>query len=340
MSVLMKRNRRHTSVYGTALVMLFAVYTSHSVATAQERSLIPEHYILGRIRILYAKEGLNAVSPADIDQNGVPDQVKNVAKQLWAAHHLFCERLEFPDPFESERYKRLTCIQVSIRHRDEIGGGNGVAYERAQRARRIPEGKPDDQALVMAIASQLDPIKNGTPAHELFHLIQYGATYFKKGWYLEGQARWSEHALAKDGIGEVKYSPNGPWPQKLEHLKLLVEMKYDAEFVLWNPIAARSDRDGLLTDELLGKELTALRYSDGSPVVADRSLYGAAIMRDILIELGKQDDVAFKELQYDRWSEANETSEQNNPYIYKAIMDVLRRHGSRVGRFTVPRPKR
>jgi len=39
-------------------------------------------------------------------------------------------------------------------------------------------------------------------------------------------ARWSEHALAKDGLGEVKYSPKGPWPQKLQHQKILVGMKY------------------------------------------------------------------------------------------------------------------
>lgn len=117
-------------------------------------------------------------------------------------------------------------------------------------------------------------------------------------------------------------------------------MKYDAEFVLWNPIAARTDRDGVLSDKLLGKELVELRYSDGSPVVADRFLYGAEVMRDILVELGEQDDVAFKELGYETWSEENQTAERNNPYIYKSIMDVLRRHARPVGRFDIPRPRR
>jgi len=110
------------SVPAIAVVTVIAAFAPSSVATAQEKSLIPEHYILGRMRILYAKEGLSAVSPGDVDENGVPDQVENVAKQLWAAHRLFCESLQFPDPFKSERYKDLTCIQVSIRHPTEIGG--------------------------------------------------------------------------------------------------------------------------------------------------------------------------------------------------------------------------
>lgn len=332
----MNENISHTSAVAIVCAMLIAAFASNSVAMAQERSLIPEHYILGQFRILYANEGKSAVSPDDVDRNGVPDQVEDIAKQLWASHQLFCKVLKFPDPFECERYEGLTCIQVSVRDKSEIGGVNGVAFEAAQRARRIPEGKPSDQALVMAISSKLDPISNGTPAHELFHLIQYSATYFKKGWYLEGQARWSEHGLAKDGIGEVKYNPRGPWPQKREHLQQLVGMKYDAEFVLWNPIAVRTDKDGVLTDEVLGAELAALRYSDGSPVVADRYLYGAEVMRDILIELGRLDDVAFKDLKYESWSEENQTSERNNPYIYKAIMDVLRRHAPPVGKFVVP----
>jgi len=56
-----------------AVVTGMVAFAPSSVATAQEKSLIPEHYILGRMRILYAKEGLSAVAPADVDENGVPD---------------------------------------------------------------------------------------------------------------------------------------------------------------------------------------------------------------------------------------------------------------------------
>ncbi len=273
----------------------------------------------------------------DVDQSGVPDRVEDIAKQVWAAHHLYCEVLKFPDPFKSERYQGVTCIQVSLR---DLGGGNGLAFTSPQRARQIPEGKSTDRTIVMSLNCKLNPMKNITPSHETFHLVQYGATYFKNSWFLEGMARWSEHALAREAIGQVKYSPQGPWPQKPQHLQQLSKMSYDAEYVLWNPIAFRTDRDGLLSDKLLGERLTTLRYSDGTPVLRDRTLQGAEIMRDIVIELGKLDDVAFEELEYDRWSEMNQRADENNPYIYKAVMDVLRRRVPSVGPYETPPVKR
>ncbi|MDF1743059.1 MAG: hypothetical protein P1V19_05150 [Gimesia sp.] len=319
------------------LIVLLAVILSASTAFAQKKTSLKEHYVLSPVRVFYTKEGKDAVSLADVDGSGVPDKVEDIAKQVWAAHHLFCEVLKFPDPLKSERYKGVNCIQVSLR---DLGGGNGLAFDESQRARRIPEGKPTDRTIVMSINCKLNPMKNITPAHETFHLVQYGATYFKNSWFLEGMARWSEHALARGDIGQIKYSQRGPWPQKRIHLQQLVKMKYDAEYVLWNPIAARTDRDGLLSDKLLGKKLTSLRYSDGTPVLRDRTLRGAKIMREIVIELGKLDDVAFEELKYEKWSEKNQRAEENNPYIYKAVMDAFRRQVSSVGPFKVPKVKR
>ena len=319
------------------LTILLTLVVSASTASAQQKTSLDEHYILGRIRVFYTKEGKDAVPLDDVDRTGVPDRVEDIAKQVWTAHHLFCEVLKFPDPFKSERYKGVTCIQVSLR---DLGGGNGLAYDESQRARRIPEGKPTDRAIVMSINCKLNPMKNITPAHETFHLVQYGATYFKNPWFLEGMARWSEHGLARDALGQVKYSPQGPWPQKLQHLQQLSTMRYDAEHVLWNPIVRRIDPDALLSNKLLGEKLASLRYSDGTPVLRDRTLQGAEIMRDIVIELGKLDDVAFEELKYDSWSEENQRAEENGPYIYKAVMDAFRRQVPSVGPYEVPAVKR
>ena len=333
----MKQSHSRAPLLIFALAVLFAVFVSASTASAQEKkTFLTEHYVLGPIRVFYIKEGKDAVPLDDVDRSGVPDRVEDIAKQVWAAHHLFCEVLKFPDPFKSDRYKGVTCIQVSLR---DLGGGNGLAFTASQRARQIPEGKPTDRAIVMAVNCKLDPMKNITPAHETFHLVQYGATYFKNSWFLEGMARWSEHALAREGLGQIKYSPRGPWPQKLQHQKLLVKMKYDAEHVLWNPIARQTDRDSLLSDKLLGKELASLRYSDKTPVLRDRTLEGAEVMRDIVIELGKLDDVAFEDLKYESWSETNQRTEENNPYIYKAVMDVFRRRLPSVGPYEVSAEK-
>lgn len=192
-----------------------------SQAFGQEKSALPEHYVLDRIRVFYTTDGISAVQPGDTDSNGVPDHVEDVAKQVWAARRLFCEVLGFPDPLTSARYAGVTCIEICIRDRAELGGRNGAAYDESQRARRIPEGKPDDRAIVMALGRHVVAAKNLSPAHELFHLIQYGATYFKNGWFLEGQTRWSEHALGQGGLGDVEYLPRGPWPQPSANLPAL-----------------------------------------------------------------------------------------------------------------------
>lgn len=319
------------------LLLLPIALDSTSFAQSPSTKPLKEHYVLGSIRVFYYREGKDAVPRDDADRSGVPDRVEDTAKQVWAAHHLFCNVLKFPDPLGSERYKKVTCIQVTLR---DLGGAGGLAYTASQRAQRIPEGKSTDRAIVMVVHCKNNPIRNITPAHETFHLVQYGATYFKNSWFLEGMARWSEHALGREGVGPIKYSPDGPWPQKRKHFRQLMKMKYDAEHVLWNPIAVRTDRKGALNARLIGRKLRSLRYSDGSPVLRDRALVGAEVMRDILIELGKLDDLAYKQLKYDSWSEKNQRAEANNPYIYRAVMDVLRRRDASVGRYVVPRVKR
>ena len=113
------------------------------------------------------------------------------------------------DPLNCERDAGVNCIQVSLRNGEERDIGNGKAYDEAERARKIPEGRPDDRALIVAIGSHIDAKANITPSHEIYYLIQYASTYFKNRWFLEGPARWAEHALGADGIGEFKYSPRG-----------------------------------------------------------------------------------------------------------------------------------
>lgn len=52
-------------------------------------------------------------------------------------------------------------------------------------------------------------------------------------------------------------------------------------------------------------------------------------MRDVLLELDKVDDIAFRELGYVRWTEENQKSEKNNRYILNVAIEVVRRRESR-----------
>lgn len=307
-----------------AIVLLLALFAGSG--SAQEKPKLERHFVMEPIRVFYSTEGAAAVSPEDSNENGVPDRVEDIARQAWAAHDLFCGVLDFPDPLESERYPGVTCIQISVVPRERIKDRNGVAYRVAQRARSIPEGSPEDRAIVAAVALNVDPRKNLTPAHEVFHLIQYGATFFGNRWYLEGMARWSEQGLGKGGLKDAAIVPR--FPQRDEDRDRLYRESYEAARLFWNPLVERVGGESTLPSGRIGERLAGLTYTDGSPVLADRDLSGAAFMRSVLLELGRADDRAFRELGYGEWKLDKQNSKRNDPHIYNAVMDVLRNFGS------------
>lgn len=60
-------------------------------------------------------------------------------------------------------------------------------------------------------------------------------------------------------------------------------------------------------------------------MLKDLHLAGWKFVRELFKELGKIDEVAFRELGYDRWSEENQKSPKNDEYILKAIETVIQR---------------
>lgn len=303
-------------------LLVFALESyAANIATQHEKSL----FVRGVVHILFEREGKNAVSLDDMDGNDIPDQVEDIAKQISATYFLYCQILDFPDPILSSRYSGVKYIEVNIKHRDTLGGFNGIAYDEI-----INYGGADkikgDKAIRIDISSSIFATTNHTPAHEMFHLIQNGITYFKNRWYTEGMARWSENALKKGGLGAIGSFPQSKYSEKWK--RDLFKKTYSAEKQFWNIIARLDDKTGLLPD-LIDPDLEQLRYSDGSRVLNDKALTGAGLMREILIELGKIDDVVFHELNYITWNEINQFSTDNNEYIYYAVQRVVK---NRTGR--------
>lgn len=173
------------------------------------------------------------------------------------------------------------------------------------------------------MATSVKAPANLTPAHEFFHLIQYSTTYFKNRWFLEGTARWSERALGAGSLGTARVLST--WPLSDEQKKAVTGMDYEASDHLWNPLAARSDKDGVMPESAALKELQAMVYTDGRPVLKDLRLTGWAFIRDLIVELGRIDDEAFRELGYDRWSEDNQRSPKNDAYLFRTIEKVMAR---------------
>lgn len=87
----------------------------------------------------------------------------------------------------------------------------------------------------------------------------------------------------------------------------------------------------------LGQQVKERTCTNSEPVLEDLRLNGAEFMQEVLLEPGKLDDTAFERLGYATWTDPNEKSLKNSPYIDRAIMDVARRRGHKVGRFRTTR---
>ena len=272
----------------------------------------------GKIRVFYQTVGEHAVERDDRNQNGIPDQVENVLSQTVAAQLLFVETLGFPDPFLQERFRAASFLDIHIRHKNKLKS-NGLAFDELQRFNKL--GDPTGTvSIAFSVASSVKAESNLTPAHEFFHLIQYSTTYFKNNWFAEGMARWSEAGLGIGNLGPVR--EHVAWPLPNDQASALFKMSYEASEHFWNPLAAKSDSKGLIPDSPTLKRLQSMRYTNGTAVLKDLRFTGWAFIRTVVIELGKIDDLAFRELAYTKWSEENQFSPKNNAYILRVVEGV------------------
>ena len=314
---------RITNFQTSIMAMITALVVLMSVAgqAAEDRM-----HQAGNIRVFYQTEGQHAVEVEDRNQNCVPDQVENVLTQTVAAHLLFVEVLGFPDPLQTERFRTASFLDIQIRHKDNKLKHHGIAYDELQRFNK-PGDPKGTVSIGFSVASSVKAVSNLTPAHEFFHLIQYSTTYFKNSWYAEGTARWSEYGLGIGTLGPAQKLDS--WPLTENQATAVFEMSYKASEHFWNPLAARLDDRGIIPDSPALKRLQAMIYTDGTPVLKDLRLTGWAFIRDVILELGKIDDVAYRELGYDNWSEENQFSPKNNAFIMRAVEVVVQRHERR-----------
>lgn len=289
-------------------------------AGAAEPEVRPDRvHQVGRLRIFYALEGRHAVDPTDANGNGTPDQVEDIATQTLAARELWVEVLGFPDPFASERYREAAFLDVHLRDRDSLRA-NGVAYDELQSYRK-PGDPPGTRSLGFSVATSVKASENLTTAHEYFHLIQNGATFFKNRWFTEGTARWSEAGLGAGAVSRGLKAATWPPASPLK----LDDLAYETAGLYWEPLLLRVDTKRRLPE--LPASLKERRYVNGQPVLRDPDLAGWAFVRDLLAELGHADDLAFQARALTRWSEDEQKSPANTPFLEDAARAVARRHG-------------
>ena len=284
------------------------------------RADLPHVLVKGKMRFFYDTEGLHAVDATDVNGNEVPDQIEDIATQTQAAWLLLIDGLGFPDPFLGERFHDVEFLDVHLLSKEKLKS-NGITYDEIQRFKR--PGDPDGtRSLCFDVATSVKASTNLTPAHELFHIIQNGACFFKNRWYTEGTARWSERAL---GVGGVSVGLKASWPPTEEAWTTLDGMAYEAAAQFWEPLALQVDPKGEIPPDRVPAALREMKYVNGEPVLKDLKLHGWEVIRDILIELGTVDTLVAKGRKLDRWSEAEQTSPMNTAYIRKMVEEVLDR---------------
>ena len=273
-------------------------------------------YQQGVVYVIYEETGENAVEDTtDLNSNGVPDVVEDIATQVNAARELFKDVFAFPDPLESERFKIATTIEIDILARPNMSNRSGQA---TSGVRKQSKHNPNEAALRLKMANTLNPRKSATPEHEYFHLIQYGATYFRNGWYLEGMARWSE-----DSVSAIEEYPDGKsvsstLKDKAAEEKIYGE-KYSVAKSLWYPLAVNKKDKVKIPNTLVAK----YKYVDGSPVFHDDIFYGPNVMREILREMKSKEEVAAANFGgFNQWRKKGQRDEQNNEIIMDCVKDV------------------
>lgn len=318
--------KRRSGSLSALLLVSFILFSLHSGANSKQGNVVfqteSNEFTLDRIRVFYDRAGQHAVLSADSDKNGIPDQVEDIATQIWATYQYFCKALNFPDPFNSSRYKNLSFIEVSLLNRKLLKGSNGLAFDELMDSRGRDD-KLGDKAIRINLSSDIEPTTNLTPSHEMFHLIQNGATYFKNSWFTEGMARWSETGLSNAVRANQDHTFDAFLQDEEANKKRLFKQSYAAAQSFWYQIAALDKGNNLVAEKEVIEQLRLLRYKQGLPVLHSGQIEGTGIMRSILNELNIQSDIAFRKLNYQKWSEQNQRSEKNNEYIFQAVKKTV-----------------
>lgn len=275
-------------------------------------------FVCDEFQIHYTLSGTNALPVADQcddDHDGVPDKIQNIARQLQTAKRCYVEALGLRHPLESPRYKgRVQHIDVNLW---ALSGKNGMAGDAIVNYHR-PGDPPEGVAVVTVDLSAKLPARNLSPAHELFHIFQNGYSLFKNAWYYEGLARWSEDLL-RAGVGEA-----GALPASAAEVEALFKRSYDASR-FWQELARVTDPAGTVRIPL---DLRTTGYiGGGKPIIEDDRFRGAALLKALLEELDRADDVVARQRGLDPldWSEGQQRSGENDRAIWAAMLTVSRR---------------
>ncbi|UQB41505.1 hypothetical protein JX580_07375 [Thiomicrospira microaerophila] len=301
-------------IFFTLLVNFQSVYADqrgqplNCQYTTNPYSLYQHTYEVDEFIIFYNLTGSNAiVNQEDINNNAIPDIVEDIMLQLVTMRQAL-DYLGFEHPFKRPRFQTVNVDKIHVRITDIKN--NGLAFDEAHRVKNT-----DECVLLISLSNRLVS-GNVTPAHELFHLYQYGYTMFKQRWFTEGTARWSQDILEKN----TEY-PITPLPQTQEEKQTFFSKSYDA-YGVWNNFIHQIDPKG---DVSFPESLMEKRYLSGEPVVNDSRLHGVEFVIKTFEKLDKLDNQISENegLFAFFWDEAYQRSPIHNKIMWEKIINIF-----------------
>ena len=276
------------------------------------KHVLEKEYVEDEFHIFYSLQGPDALKfQYDSSGSGVPDSIKDIAVQLQAAKYLYSTVLGLRFPLQQKIYAQAQQINIYVL---TLPKGNGLAFDRVA-SETMGDGRQIPCGLKFVLNAALDPARNVTPAHEFFHLYQYGYAVFKQRWYLEGMARWMENSFKA--------------PEKNTR-RLVVLPACESNFSrgysaanYWASVAAAR-----FASVALPAAAQRFRYSDGSTVLIAQDVAGGGMLQPFFNQLSRNSAAQSRQLNVanTRWSEAQQQAPQFNGAICQALADAEVEH--------------
>jgi len=273
-----------------AVLLLVCCALTSQAQVRERRAALSEMYRVEEFRIFYSRLGSDGLpNLVDANGNGTPDYVERIARELVSARAFYRDQLRLMHPMSSLRYRsQVEFIDVNLLAFPLKPGGSryGTAYDEVSSVARARDSGRKVRVLFVDISNDL-PAVNGTVAHELFHLHQYGYTFFRNDWYTEGTARWAERLV------NARSAKPGRLPASQAEVRELFTQAYEAAS-FWGRLSEQLDPDG------------------------------RKFIRTFLEELDRADDRVGVGMS-GKWKEADQKSSANDIHIWRALRRTLAR---------------
>lgn len=288
------------------ILATWSMYAAAGWKTPREE--LDHRLVQGEFRIHYTLDGDSAF-PRDVPSPQRKERamamLDSLAAQINEATRFYSEQLRLASPIGAARYRDVRSIDIHILKLEDKSGSTGDASI-IYHYRHFDGASP---ALTISLSNQWNP-PSLTPNHEVFHAYQYGYTYFKNSWYLEGMARSMEKAFKR---GEVRTES---LPREYGQLQRIMTRSYGAD-KFWNRLM-------YLCEASCSGNTPAQAWKGGGYVPLTR-FCGGKLVRATLEQYQSLDKEAARSRGIDpnAWPEDEQRSDRNNPFLLLGLRRAI-----------------